>query len=290
MKNYIFFFFIIAFVFSCDNDDKSSLNKSKNRGFSIYKSRKQVIRNIAYGDARRQLFDAYLPKDRDNKTKAIIMIPGGGWIGGDKACFEWQANVFADSSIAAFVVNYRYTDTIPKVTYVDVLNDIDKAIEYIVSKSDEYYFESDNICIFGHSAGGHLALLYAYRNNRKKRINSVVSVAGVSDITESKRHYMSGINFKPIFDILVGSNDIEKWQDASPINHINNITTHLYHGKLDRIIPYEQSEILFEKIKKLNPNNKYVLFEEDYHGLNMTDFTSVVHETISLVTEQDNSM
>ena len=284
MNNFNVLFGIVFLLFSCAKEEPTTTIHKYETSGRINTTIKEIKEDIAYGDASRHVFDAYLPKKRDSiSTKAIILVPGGGWIGGDKLGFQFQADLMADLSIAAFVINYRYAEVDRGVTYIEMLEDIDMAIEYIISKSDEFQFNPKEISLFGHSAGGHLSLLYSYRNNSRGRIKNVISVSGVSDITDEKLLTMPNTGIKPIFDILVGTDEIEKWQDASPINHVNNMTTYLYHGKKDEIIPYEQSVVLFNKIESLNPNNKLVLFDNGTHGLDIPTFTTIINETVNYV-------
>lgn len=242
---------------------------------------KTIIRDVAYGDSARHKMDVFLPDDRTELTKAVLLIPGGGWIGGDKSGFEYHANVFADSSIVAFTMNYRYASVEDGVTYVEMLADIDSAISFIISKSDEYIFNPEQICLYGHSAGAHLALLYAYRNN-DSRVSNVVSLAGPSDLRDPVMLSLpTGI--LTILYSVVPTMDICKWQDASPINHVSTITTYLYHGTKDNIIPYQQSEVFFDKIKEVNPKNKLEIIQGGEHGFSLSDNLRTINETVALI-------
>ena len=179
-------------------------------------------------------------------------------------------------------MNYRYANVSDQITYVEMLEDIDKAIEFIVSKSDEYVFSPTEITLFGHSAGAHLALLYAYRDNKLNRVSKVVSAAGATDFTDQLLLDMPNTGMRGVLEIVVGSSETEKWEDASPIFHESAITTYLYHGKKDEIIPYQQSEILFDVIKSKNAKNKYVLFEDETHGL-AGGWNQIMSESIALI-------
>lgn len=267
-KAFVIIFFFLFFQ-SCENKKKSFLNN------------KVVIYDIAYGESPKNKLNAFLPANRDNNTKAVILIHGGAWVARDKQDFDYIASVFADSSVAAFTINYRYANISNNITYVEMLDDIDKAIKFLVSKSNKFVFDSQHICLFGHSAGGHLALLYTYRNNNLSYIEKVVSVAGPTDFTDSL--LVNSKEDKDLLNIVVGSTYINKIEDASPFYHSNAITTYLYHGKSDTIVPYQQSEKLFKKIKSDNVNNRYVLFENDNHGVNYSNWMRVVNETLVLI-------
>jgi acetyl esterase/lipase len=243
---------------------------------------REVLKDLAYGEFSRQKLNAFLPARRNKNTPVIIFIHGGGWQMGDKKDFDGFASAFADSSIAAFTINYRYASLSPKVGYEQLLEDVGKAIQFLESKSQEFVFNPNKICLLGHSAGGHLALLYAYRNNKNGKVDKVVSLAGPTDLTDEKLLGITGIT--DLVNTLVG-NDLTKREDASPLHHANAITTHLYHGKTDEIVPFQQSEILYEKIRLLNPKNSCSLIEGCGHGFSLSEFSRISTETIRLIKE-----
>ena len=47
--------------------------------------------------------------------------------------------------------------------YLQMLDDIQSAISYLQSHAGIYHINPEKIALMGHSAGGHLALLYAYK-------------------------------------------------------------------------------------------------------------------------------
>jgi dipeptidyl aminopeptidase/acylaminoacyl peptidase len=241
---------------------------------------RQELKDISYGEFSRQKLNAFLPAKRTKETPAIIFIHGGGWQTGDKKDFDGFASAFADSAIAAFTINYRYAGLMPKVGYEQQLEDIELVIQFLDSKSREFVFNPNNICLLGHSAGGHLALLYAYRNNKNGKVDKVVSMAGPTDLTNPRFLAIEGIT--DLVNTLTG-NDSSKREDASPLKHAKAITTHLHHGKTDAVVPYQQSEELYEKIKDMNYKNRLWLIENSGHGFSLPEFSRITIETMDLI-------
>jgi len=255
-------------------------NDDFNNGYNP--SEKLVLKDVSYGELPRQKFNAYLPANRNKNTKAIILIHGGGWKSGDKSDFDLFASAFADSAIAAFAINYRYANTNDRVSYVEILKDIDKAISCIIDSSVTFSFNPKQICLLGHSAGAHLALLYTFRDNKKGVVNKVVSLAGPTDLTDPQLLNISGIN--DLVNTLVG-NDLDKREDASPINYAGEIPTYLYHGKADEVVPSQQSVKFFEKISSRNPRNRCAIIEGCGHGFDLAEFIKILNETVAFVKE-----
>lgn len=242
-----------------------------------------VLTDVAYGTSPRQKMDVYLPAGRNSSTRIVLLIPGGGWIGGDKGGFSGAASDFADANIVAFNMNYRYASIDDGITYVEMLDDIKSAIDFIVSKAGEYVFDPSQICLYGHSAGAHLALLYTYRNN-DSRVNNIISLAGPSNLKDPET-LSRPTGILTILYSVIGSMDVCEWDDASPITHANTITTHLYHGTNDEIFPQEQSELLFAKIETLNPNNSLEIIQGGTHGFSAIDMTRTINETVVLINQ-----
>ena len=44
--------------------------------------------NVSYGNSDQQKLDVYLPALRDENTRMVIIIHGGGWNSGDKSDFD----------------------------------------------------------------------------------------------------------------------------------------------------------------------------------------------------------
>lgn len=282
MKKLVFFLILIILFQSCKNKVRHEIGTLKIES-NIIES-KDTIYDIAYGELPRQKLNAFFPTNRNKNTKAIILIHGGAWVAGDKKNFEYIASQFANDSIAAFTINYQYANLKEGITYIEMLDDIEKAIQFLNTKSEEYVFDSNKLCLFGHSAGAHLALLYTYRNNKSNQVSKVISLAGPVDLTDSL--LVDTKQDRDLLNILVGNLKTHKIKDASPIYFANKITTYLYHGMLDTIVPYQQSKNLFKKIKKLNTKNRLVLFENDNHGFNYDNWMTIVKETVALIKEK----
>ncbi|HYH14654.1 MAG TPA: hypothetical protein VD794_05530, partial [Flavisolibacter sp.] len=81
MKSLITLLFLMSLFTSCD---KSSGNSSKN---AIVQATSETKLNVAYGTDSAQRMDIYLPAGRNNTTKVLVLIHGGGWASGDKSEF-----------------------------------------------------------------------------------------------------------------------------------------------------------------------------------------------------------
>ena len=146
----------------------------------------QNTNDVAYGADALQKFDMILPAGRTTATtKVLIIIHGGGWTGGDKADMTSFMIALKDSlpTYAFMNINYRLANaTTGANAFPAQENDVKAAVDFINSKRAEYNI-SDKISLLGASAGGHLALLQAYKYSTPK-IKAVVDLYGPSDMAE----------------------------------------------------------------------------------------------------------
>ncbi len=93
--------------------------------------------DISYGPSNHQKFDLYLPRNRSNTTKVIVLVHGGGWSGGDKV----DMNAFKDimrldlPDIAIVNINYRLADANHN-PYPMQIEDLTSVIDHLKEKQD----------------------------------------------------------------------------------------------------------------------------------------------------------
>lgn len=92
----------------------------------------------------------------NNKRKAILVIPGGGYYECANREGEPMAHVFLAAGFNAFVLNYS-TVTTGDPLWPNPLADASAAMKYIRDHAEEYHIDPDYVFVIGSSAGGHLA-------------------------------------------------------------------------------------------------------------------------------------
>jgi dipeptidyl aminopeptidase/acylaminoacyl peptidase len=173
------------------------------------------------------------------------------------------------------------------------LQDIQGVIRFIEGKSDEYKVDVNKICLVGASAGAHLALLQAYKNNEDGRIKAVVDLFGPSDLTDLYNNHPVPEQVRYVLTTLIGKSlpaAASLYQQASPVNFISakSVPTLIFHGSDDIVVPVSQSKAL--KAKLLSNNIKaemttYALEGHGWYGKNLQDTYS---KTIRFIKENVN--
>ncbi|MDO9407664.1 S9 family peptidase [Patulibacter sp.] len=114
------------------------------------------------------------PNDRASPKGVVMLVRGGGWAGPDPATMRAQrpaARFLQESGFITVSPDYRAGTQ----GFRDLLARYDQTRKR---------FPNDRVCLFGQSAGGHLALLVA---SRRPDVACVVSQAAPTDLTALAR-------------------------------------------------------------------------------------------------------
>ena len=227
-------------------------------------------KDISYGKyEERNLLDISFPNKPTNSL--IVYIHGGAWISGSKGNFaEDFAKKYKDGYIYA-AINYRYASK--EYHCDDILEDIQNAMIKIKDVCKNHGYNINKVALFGHSAGGHLSLQYAYRMKDACpfEVGFVSSLSGPTDLSDKNyitstiigdtyyelMTYMTGIEInKSNFD-----NYKEELLKHSPINYISNACpTIICHGESDTVVPLSNALTLKEKLHATNIEHEFFLY------------------------------
>lgn len=223
----------------------------------------QVIEDVAYGNDPEQRLDILMPKERSQHTKVLIFLHGGSWKRGDKSDYNSALRSFAQRGITIVNMNYRLAEK-NKNKFPAQMDDITKAIDFLVSRASDLSIDMTTIGLAGHSAGGHLALLYSYHFNKSGRVKAVAALAPVSDLAEAGRSDRAEY-LNPIVNFLGKKfkQDSILWIQASPYWMATKLAvpTILFHGTEDRVVPYIQSVKLEQRLQELKVPSKFIEYD-----------------------------
>ena len=240
------------------------------------------IADVVYSDGLK--LDLYYPEHINDKNPLVISIFGGGWISGFKT----------DKFIPPMIqpINEGFIVAVPDYTlsldapFPQSVIDIKKCIAFLRSHSDLYKIDTNNITLWGESAGAHLALEAGLVENSHfdlaldTRVKNIIAMYAPSNLlTINTQAEKLGIldtarsDKDTVFGIYMGKNydDERQMNLASPIKQINNHMPNiiLEHGTKDALVPYLQSIEFFNKAKEKYPDSHVTL--SIYDGLQHTD-------------------
>jgi acetyl esterase/lipase len=206
--------------------------------------------------------DGYLPAGRNTQTRTIIIVHGGGWIAGDKNDYSDWALGLSDKGYAVFNINYRLCDG--SATWRDQIEDMGRAVDCIRDLSGTMIFSRNKIALMGLSAGGHLALLYTHRYDTAHKIDTVISLAGPTDITSSALHDMLILKY---FDLDTVFTSDEDKHTSSPLEAVGSTPTLLFHGQVDDTVPYQQSQAMYNALVSHGTVTALYLYSDTDHSV-----------------------
>lgn len=218
-----------------------------------------------------QKMDIYFPQS-GGPWPTVVYVHGGSWMHGDKS----EATMFASglNSMGFLVVSLNFR-LYPPATFPAMIEDVKCAVRSLRAQAAEYNLDPDRIAAMGASAGGHLvALLGTMDQNspwdvgenldQSSRVQAVISMAGVMDLS---------LPFPN-----AGGHDIETMKrigfsvmnmmEASPISHVtpDDAPFLLIHGDRDDLVPYQQSQRMYEKLVQAGVPAQLVIVKNGGHS------------------------
>lgn len=231
-----------------------------------------LLLNESYGKDSLQKMDVYLLANRNKETPLVILIHGGGWMAGDKKDADFMKDFLLNQGINVININYRLASHTPPIHYKEIMRDVDGAISYIASKADAWKIRKEKIVFWGGSAGGHLALLYAYRYDLKNRISAVISLGGPTklyDVESWKK--MKKEDLDGLLPLITGVSATQaavskEYENASPYYSTKFKPSYLIHGEADVIVALEQTLVLGRLLETKGIPHKVVVLPNGGHG------------------------
>ncbi len=236
-------------------------------------------------DNPKQTLTLMLPVKRGTKSLPIVVfIHGGGWQNGNKQSGTRQLARFVESGEYAGVsIGYRLTD---EAHWPSQIHDCKAAIRWIRGNAEKYGLDPGHIGAFGTSAGGHLVAMLGtsgdidelegrlgeYRKE-SSRIHCVGNFFGPSALLEMSR-FPSRIDHdapsSPESKLVGGP--LQKTRSvalsASPITHVSKDDPPMLciHGTDDQLVPYNQSVILDQALRKAGCDSTLITVKGGGHG------------------------
>lgn len=233
----------------------------------VGKGNEQKIFNYAYGEHKKQKMDIFLPNLYTYNTPIIVLIHGGAWKFGRKEHFIKVQKFLHKNGFPTVNLNYQLVKK--GITYKNQLKDIALALEKMNTFTSKAHLLKNNYILLGESAGGHLALLYAYQN--PQQIKKIIALSPPTDFysetyLKSKYSYYSS----PIFEDVVGvkfdrKNLSNAFVEASPISQVTDVPTLHFQGNKDILVNYQQGLKLDFVLTKNNIPHRFILMKNTGH-------------------------
>ena len=138
--------------------------------------------DVAYGSREHNTYDLYLPTNaaQQDSLALILYVHGGSWIGGDKKYRHGDCYMWVQKGYATATMNYSLL-TEDSVSLLTMQDEIDACIRHIQHFAAGQGAHIRQMCIGGTSAGGHLAMMFAYGRPHPLPIRFVAVKVAPSD-------------------------------------------------------------------------------------------------------------
>ena len=245
----------------------------------------KVYRDLPY--AEDMCYDLYLPSslEKEDEQFLILYIHGGSFNSGSKEDGEVWCKYYASKGYVTASLDYSLQNGDNRPSLRDMCVEIETCVGAIKAECAERGYTLSKMAPMGVSAGGTLAMNYAYT----KADTSAIPVAFVFqvaaptdfdpeywDILKKADHIQNDADFvslmtgETITDEMINSGEYEQYIDAiSPARLVGetSVPTLCCYGAKDHVVPLNQKYLLFHALKKSCVTYDYIEFPHSNHGM-----------------------
>lgn len=230
----------------------------------------ETLTDVTYctADSSAQKMDVYFP-DSGGPWPALVYVHGGSWMRGDKSEVLMFAGGLTAQGYLVVSINYRLY---PPARFPAMIEDVKCAVRSLRAHAGEYNIDPNRIGAMGVSAGGHLVSLLGTSDqsdgwdvgeylDQSSRVKAVIAMAAVTDLT---KHFPNA-DIEAMRHVGFGEDNI---MQASPITHVTSDDPPflLIHGDRDELVPYEQSQLLYDRLIQANVPAQLVIVKNASHS------------------------
>lgn len=249
-----------------------------------------VHADLPYGEGDANRFDLYLPAERGRSSYGLVVyLHAGGFTSGDKRDDEDILKRFCAMGYVAAGVNYTLRTAENEASVYTQSLEIRSSIPAIVEAAGRLGYPVQEMAIAGGSAGGCLALLYAYRDAQEapvpvRLVFEMVGPAsfchadwkpyGLDRSPEAAAGLFSIMSGRDITPAMIEANDYaEAVRDISAADWVSESSppTLCAYGTYDKICPFDCALPLRAALEANGVPHDFIVFPHSGHGLQNDD-------------------
>lgn len=235
---------------------------------------------LTYNTETGSKLDIYFPAQDlipEGGAQAVLYIHGGTWIEGSRSSFPGSVKKLCnDHGYVLFSVDYRF---ISKTRHCqDLLDEIATSVEFIAKNAEAFHINPDlGLGVLGHSAGGHLSLMYAYTVESQIPVKAVCGLAPPASLECSEEQLIAYSKANPNIMNVCGwlsgkeivDNDISVMDEVLPITYVTAdiVPTVLVTGARDTTVPAPFTDAFAAKLNAAGAEWKSFLLPNSNHDL-----------------------
>ena len=244
-----------------------------------------VYRNQVYDDTRdsRNTYNLFIPStvETGEPVSLILFTHGGSWTGGAKEDFDYACARYARQGYITADIDYRLfgAETNAANSMDDILADMENCINAICEQTTAMGYIIDKMATSGYSAGGHLALLYAYSRPNAATVPVTLVFEQVGPAAFREEAFAPGLfqsrltmdlfakNIIPGYDNMSGEEKMTALSEISPVQYItpNSVPTVSAYAGQDIIVGYQHGVILDELLTQNQVDHVFFSMPKSNH-------------------------
>lgn len=206
---------------------------------------------------------AYYRGYGSGKLPVIVLLHGGGWRYGNYLQTGQWPDVLTRAGFSVISVEYSLSDDATP-TWQAAPADIHNALIHIRSAGDELAIDTSRITLLGQSAGGHLALLEAYRYNQVRSVIALYAPVDLELDYKTSRDKSAELNFLggPPSDFPV------RYRNTSPLSHVSSLSppTLVVQGERDDLVAPQNAVMLTRSLSEHSIDHELLLLPMTGHS------------------------
>ena len=249
-----------------------------------------VEKDFSYGPESAEKFDLYLPADPGRQGYGLVVyIHAGGFTSGDKSDDAGMLAWLCSQGYVAAGINYTLRTDQNGASVLSQSIEIKSAIPEVVKAAEAAGYPIRNMAIGGGSAGGTLAMLYAFRDAKDAPVplRFLFEAVGPSSFERKDWHSYGLDKDTPesrtaaagLFGIMLGQKidpsilDTPEYHDViKPISGYmwvtpDSVPTVIVYGTHDKVCPFDSSRHLVQALKENHVPYEYFELPHSGHGL-----------------------
>jgi len=239
-----------------------------------------ICKDLRYGDSASETYDLYLP-ERLDKSKAqhlIVYIHGGSFNSGSKEDGTPWCRYFASKGYLTASLNYTLQKHDEDATLGKMGQEIENAVAAISDYTKTAGIQLADMAVCGVSAGGTLAMNFAYRGRSEIPVRFVFQLAAPTYFAADEWELLKKVDGlesdDEFYRMMIGDdyseeNLQEEINSISPASLVDedSVPTLLGYGLIDHCVPLTQKYYLLDSLKKYNVPCDYIEFPHSNHGM-----------------------
>ena len=248
----------------------------------------EIVTDLKFGGGEGTSYDLYIPKKlrEDKDASLILFIHGGSFTGGSKIDEDMWCKYYAAQGYITATLDYSLMSEGSSVNINTMNEEIFLCVKAIKDECLSRGYDIKQMATSGQSAGGHLAMLYAYSHGMDSPIpvKFVFQQTGPCSfhIEDWGGDAVTEAEYDGVISAVLGwaGKEITKDQvaDGSYLNFLNEISpvslvnentvpTLCAYGANDVVVPVNMKYKLFEAFEKYGVKYDFIYFENSGHGM-----------------------